>query len=152
MEKIITKKISLDKNSPPILGGVPEGRGGKKHYNNLPCLKSFRKKLRNNLTPAEAVLWRMLKDKKLDGKKFRRQHSIGKYVLDFYCPSEKLAIEFDGQGHFEGPQCQYDEKRDLFIKNYGIKILRFENKLIFESPEKILEKIKFNFANIEIGK
>ena len=57
-----------------------------------------------------------------------------------------MAIELDGQGHFEGPQCQYDEKRDLFIKNYGIKILRFENKLIFESPEKILDEIYDQFC------
>jgi len=87
----------------------------------------------------------MLQRKKLDGKKFRRQHSVGKYVLDFYCPTEKLAIELDGQGHFETPQGESDAERDIFLKSSGIKVLRFENKLLFESPERVLDEIKNNF-------
>jgi len=67
--------------------------------NNLPNLKQSRKDFRNNLTPAEIKLWKCLQNKQLDGKKFRRQHSIGSYIIDFDCPSEKIAIELDGQFH-----------------------------------------------------
>ncbi|MCK5851825.1 DUF559 domain-containing protein [bacterium] len=134
-----------NQNSPPVLGGVSEGRGGKKQINNQPYLKSYRRKLRNNLTPSEAVLWKMLQHKKLNGKKFRRQHSIDKYILDFYCPEEKLAIELDGQGHFEMAHSEHDVNRSIFLEKNGIKVLRFENKTIFESPEQVLNKIKSNF-------
>ncbi len=72
----------------------------KEQINNRPELKVFRKALRNNSTAAEATLWKMIKGKKLKGRKFRRQFSVEKFILDFYCPSEKLAIELDGAGHF----------------------------------------------------
>ncbi|EPR65653.1 N-6 DNA methylase [Cyclobacterium qasimii] len=132
-------------SSPPSQGGVAEGRGGYK-INNLPHLKTFRKELRNNLTPAEASLWTLLQNKKLDGRKFRRQHSVGNYILDFYCPSEKLAIELDGQGHFNEVQAEYDRERDLFINAFGIKVLRFENKEVFENTESVLNAIKEEFG------
>jgi len=146
-------------SSPPYKGGVPEGGGGFKNYltvpegrmgieqlNNLPHLKTFRKELRNNLTPAEATLWTLLKGKALDGRKFRRQHSVANYILDFYCPEEQLAIELDGQGHFEANQAEYDRERDLFLEAYGIKVLRFENKLVWDNPEGLLELVKGYFG------
>jgi very-short-patch-repair endonuclease len=134
-------------SSPPSQGGVPEGGGGS-NYNlsNLPHLKSFRKELRNNLTPAEACLWKLLKGKAVGNRKFRRQHSIANYILDFYCPEEHLAIELDGQGHFEENQAIYDYERDLFLKHTGIKVLRFENKLVWDNPEGLLEAIKNEFG------
>jgi len=137
-------KAEWSKSSPPDLGGVSEGRGGK--INNLPHLKTFRKQLRNNLTPAEAKLWTCLKGKQLDGRKFRRQFSVANYILDFYCPSEKLAIELDGQGHFEATQAQYDYERDLFLQHFGIKVLRFENKVVWNNLEGLLEEVKRNFG------
>lgn len=88
------------KNSPPVLGGVPNGRGGKVSINNLPHLKTFRQTLRKKLTTAEARFWKVVQNKQFEGRKFRRQHSIGNYILDFYCSSEKLAIELDGEVHF----------------------------------------------------
>lgn len=60
--------------------------------NNLRYLKGYRKRLRNHLTPAEASMWKLLQSRQIDGKKFRRQHSVGNYILDFYCPSQQLAI------------------------------------------------------------
>ena len=116
-----------------------------KNINNLPHLKTFRKELRNNLTPAEAKLWTLLKGKQLEGRKFRRQFSVANYILDFYCPSENLAIELDGQGHFEALQAQYDTERDLFLEHCGIKVLRFENKWVWDNPEGLLEEVKNNF-------
>lgn len=134
------------RDSPPYKGGVPEGWGGSERVNNLPHLKTFRKELRNNLTPAEATLWKLLQGKQLEGRKFRRQHSIANYILDFYCPGEKIAIELDGQGHFEATQAEYDHERDLFLKNFGIKVLRFENKLVWDNPEGVLEEVKKHFG------
>lgn len=118
----------------------------KKPINNLPHLKTFRKALRNNLTPAEATLWKHLKGKQLEGRKFRRQHSVGNYILDFYCPSEQLAIELDGQGHFEASQGEYDQERDLFLEYYGIRVLRFENKVIYNNLNSLLTEVKSYFG------
>ena len=108
-------------------------------------LKELRKRLRNNLTPAEATLWRMLRRKQLEGRKFRRQHSIGNYILDFYCPFEKLAIELDGQGHFTEGGYTSDKERDEYLLSLGIKVIRFENENVFNSIEGVLEVIKNNF-------
>jgi len=156
--KFVAEKPS-SQSSPPDLGGVSEGRGGqnaysarqqtkefKQHIHNLPHLKTFRKQLRKNLTPAEAILWNMLKNKQLKGRKFRRQHSVGNYILDFYCPAEKLAVELDGEVHNQITQADYDYERDLFLRMFGIKVLRFENKEVFENPEGVLAAIEREFG------
>ena len=88
----------------------------------------------------------MLKGSKLRGRKFRRQHSFNSYILDFYCSSEKLAIELDGEVHNNERAAQYDYERKLFLEYFGIKVLRFENKAVFGSPEWVLEKIESNFG------
>lgn len=136
----------ITKSSPPVLGGVSVGRGGKSQINNLPHLKAFRKNLRKNLTPAEAKFWKIVQNSNLDGRKFRRQHSIGNYILDFYCPAEKLAIELDGEGHFTDSARVCDFERRLFIEQCGVKVLRFENKRIFEDLEWVIDVIKNNFG------
>jgi very-short-patch-repair endonuclease len=117
------------------------------HYqiNNRKELKDRRRELRNNLTPAEATLWILLQRKRLEGRKFRRQHSVGYYILDFYCPAEKLAIELDGQPHFEEAQIKYDEKRTQYLNSLGITVVRFENEEVFRSPEGVLAEIKKYF-------
>ena len=114
--------------------------------NNLPKLKIFRKDLRNNLTPTEAKLWKVLQNKNLEGRKFRRQHSVGNYILDFYCPAEKLAVELDGEVHFSDTARAFDRERTLFLENCGIRVLRFENKLVFEDLEWVLGVIRNNFG------
>lgn len=114
--------------------------------NNQPNLKSFRKDLRSNLTPAEAKLWSYLQNSKLENRKFRRQHSIENYILDFYCPSEKIAIELDGDTHSTLNQKEADKTRDLFLKSIGIKVLRFENKMVFENSNSMLNTIKKEFG------
>jgi very-short-patch-repair endonuclease len=108
-------------------------------------LREKRNQLRNNGTPAEAVLWNSLKNSQLEGRKFRRQHSIENYIVDFYCVSEKLAVELDGQGHFTVHGSRYDDDRDMLLKKYGIRTLRYENELIFKSIESVLEDIKSHF-------
>ena len=90
---------------------------------NQPELKTFRTILRKRLTPAEATFWKVVQRSKLDGRKFRRQHSVGKYVLDFYCPAEKLAVELDGDVHFNEHAAIKDHERRLFLEFFGIKVM-----------------------------
>lgn len=119
----------------------------KPSIHNLPYLKTFRKALRNKLTPAEAYFWKQIQNSKFEGRKFRRQHSIGNYIVDFYCASEQLAIELDGDYHFSFTQQEKDQERDLFIAHFGIIVLRFENKQVFDNLEGVLREIKHNFKN-----
>jgi len=109
-------------------------------------MQSIRHTLRHNATSAEATLWNYLKNKQLDGRKFRRQHSIGNYVVDFYCASGKLAVELDGVGHFTSVGLENDDVRDAFMKEQGVRVLRFENRLVFEEIEYVLEKIREAFV------
>jgi very-short-patch-repair endonuclease len=109
--------------------------------------KDKRRQLRNNQTKAESFLWRYLKNKGLSGRKFRRQHSVGNYLLDFYCPYEKIAIELDGENHYSDIGYNYDVKRDQFLSEMGITVIRIENKLLFTDIESVLETIRNNFNN-----
>ncbi len=113
----------------------------KSRLHNKRELKETRKKFRRNATSAEAVLWKMLKHKQIQGLKFRRQHSVCKLILDFYCPEKKLAIELNGEYHAIPGKETLDSKRDNFLISLGIKILRFENKIVFEDPVLIIEEI-----------
>jgi very-short-patch-repair endonuclease len=108
--------------------------------------KNLRKQLRNNLTPAEAELWKHLKNGQLDGRKFRRQHGIGNYILDFYCPQEKLGIELDGRDHFTDNGFEADEKRTAYLNSLNIKIIRFENKEVFDQLQGVLKEIRQSFT------
>lgn len=113
-----------------------------KQLHNRKELESYRKALRHNLTSAEATLWIELKGKQLEGRKFRRQHSVGPYILDFYCPSEKLCIELDGAGHFTPEGVAYDKTRTEYLNRLNIRVIRFENVDVFEQMEKVLREIK----------
>ena len=108
---------------------------------NRHALKENRRNLRSNLTPAEIRLWKCLQNKQLDGLKFRRQHSIGSYIVDFYCPEERIAIELDGEVHFNSVNEQYDLQRDEYIKSLGIKVMRFKNSDVFEKIDNVLNEI-----------
>ena len=112
---------------------------------NLTSLKATREYFRKNLTGAELVLWEVLKDKKLCGRKFRRQHSIGYYIADFYCSSERLIIELDGQHHYTPEGKAKDLERDKHLEMMNIKILRFENKEVLNNLTQVLKTIKEHF-------
>ena len=103
--------------------------------------KDKRRSLRNNMPRAEVLLWSRLQRRQLLGCRFRRQYSVGVYVLDFYCPEVKLGIELDGESHFQQGAQQHDEQRRQFIENFGIKILRFLNPDVFDSLDGVLESI-----------
>jgi len=123
-------------------------RGGHKAISNLSSKKEFRRELRNNATPAEVALWKALQGKQLDGFKFRRQHSIGNYILDFFCPSANLAIELDGGQHFSKEGLEYDAIRDEFLRSVGITVVRYANNLIFENLDGVLEDIREHLRGV----
>ena len=101
--------------------------------------KDRRKELRKYLTPQEFKLWFYLKSKNI-GTKFRRQHGIGPYIVDFYCKEKNLIIELDGSQHLEARE--YDKERDLYLQTIGIKVLRFWNSEIDNNMEDVLNRIK----------
>ena len=117
----------------------------KNNIHNRKYLLERRKDLRNNSTSAEATLWKSLQKNQLNGRKFRRQHSIENYIVDFYCPSEKLIIELDGSVHIDFAIQNYDYERSRRLEDLGLKILRFENKEVFENLSEILSEIIRNF-------
>ena len=112
---------------------------------NIDKLKPVRRRLRASLTPAEATLWRILRSSGLEGRKFRRQHSIASYVADFYCPSEKLVVELDGAAHDGLAQAVRDELRTRFFESIGLQVVRVENRDVFENPDGVLAFIAQHF-------
>ena len=107
---------------------------------NLNKYKPLRKKLRNESTEEEIILWAQLKNSQL-GFKFRRQMSFGKYIVDFYCPSKKLVIEIDGSQHLQD-NLDYDNKRTKYLNSLGLKVLRVWNNDICYNLAGVLEEVK----------
>lgn len=106
---------------------------------NKSIMKDRRKELRKYSTPQEFKLWFYLKNNKL-GVKFRRQHGIGSYIVDFYCKEKNLVIEIDGSQHVS--EKGYDIERDNYIKSLDIEVLRFWNNEIDKNIKEVLKKIK----------
>ncbi len=121
----------------------PPGRGvggeGKKPLD--PELLAFVRKLRKEQTDAERLMWSLLCDRRLTGFKFRRQHLIEPYVLDFYCHEARLAIELDGGQHNQLDEQARDAKRDAFLEQQGIRVLRFWNSDVLQNTEGVLQAI-----------
>ena len=105
----------------------------------------FSRKLRKRMTPGEKILWKKLRRKKIKGVRIRRQHPIEYYIADFYCPSENLIIELDGQHHFTPEGIAKDLDRDNHLKMMNIKVLRFENKVVLNNLSQVLKTIKEHF-------
>ena len=95
--------------------------------------------LRKEMTPTEQILWEVLRRKTLAGMKFRRQHPIGRFILDFYCPQLQLAIEVDGDSHIGNEL--HDELRTEALGAYGIDVLRFRNEEVTTDLESVLSRI-----------
>ena len=114
----------------------------KKKIHNLKYLKKYRKELRGNLTNAEAYFWNQIKTRKLHNLKFRRQHSIKNYIVDYYCAQYQLIIELDGDYHNDPEQHDKDLRRDEELENMGFTLLRYENRYVFEELEHVLNDIK----------
>lgn len=103
--------------------------------------KAKRQQLRRNMTKAEFMIWQKLKGKQIEGCKFRSQYGVGQFVIDFYCPELKLAIEIDGDSHFQAGAQEYDRERQAFIESVGIRFLRFTNNEVYDNLAGVLERI-----------
>lgn len=108
---------------------------------NLEASKSRRKRLRNNSTPQEILLWSRLKGKQL-GFKFRRQHGIGHYITDFCCPERRIIIELDGSQHAGKHEQMYDEKRSEYLHMLGYTVLRFWDNEVTANIDGVLLRIE----------
>ena len=100
--------------------------------------------LRKNLTDAEKLLWRHLRDRQLDGCKFRRQHPIGKFIVDFVCVEKKLVIEVDGGQH--ATKVEADLQRSEYLRKKGYRTLRFWNNEVLQKTESVLEAVLLSLS------
>lgn len=114
--------------------------------------KEKRRRLRNKMTEAEKILWLYLRNRQINGIKFRRQYSIGGFVIDFYCPTLKLAIEVDGGIHLKEDVKAYDNEREYIIKSLGVQLIRFTNDEIINKLNRTLKIIKGKAHNILASK
>ncbi len=129
--------------SPSPLAPLPKGEG-KGHFRggfDFSGLVQTARELRKKQTPAEDVVWELLRNRNLMNLKFRRQHQIGDYVVDFYCPDHKLVVELDGAVHDTKDRQTVDRKRDGYLKSIGCNVLRFENKEVIENPDVFLSRL-----------
>ncbi len=101
----------------------------------------LRRQLRKESTDAERLLWRLLRDRQACGAKFRRQHPVGPYVLDFYCPKQRLAVEADGGQHLTVEGMARDNARTRYLEDKGIRVLRLTNLEILQNKDTVLEAI-----------
>ena len=112
-------------------------------------LRDMRKALRNSSTLAESMLWRVLQGRRAGGWKFRRQQSIGPFVLDFYCPQLRLCIELDGTSHDH--KQEYDEQRSAYLLRQGITVGRYQNEQVYCNPQSIVDDIVMRYGVREGG-
>ena len=110
----------------------------KKHRIN-PLTRIHARELRRGQTPIEERLWRELRSRQLAGMKFRRQHPIGSFIVDFYCADKRLVVEIDGDSHTD--QIKYDEKRTKWLEYQGYRVIRFTNREVLNQLSAVLEKI-----------
>ena len=99
------------------------------------------RELRKRPTSAEMLLWQLLRDRRLLGFKFRRQHQFGDYVTDFYCREARLVIECDGSAHDPSEQWHHDQTRDAYMIGQDVRVLRFTNERILNDTASVLEEI-----------
>lgn len=111
-------------------------------YFNLHKYKNRRQELRNDSTKAEIMLWAKLKNGNFLDLKFRRQHGIGRYVVDFYCTKLRLVIEIDGDSHFTEDAIEYDKIRTEYFNANRILVLRFTNTDVYKNINGVLDSIK----------
>ncbi len=100
------------------------------------------RQLRQRQTPAEEILWQLLRNRQFLGLKFRRQHQIGLFITDFYCHEAKLVIELDGGVHQEPEAGKKDRWRDEDLESLGLKVLRMRNERLLNDPEETLDLIR----------
>ena len=113
-----------------------------KHVLNDPALKHRRQELRRNQTDAERKLWGLLRNRQFHDFKVFRQYSVGPYILDFYVPALKLAIELDGGHHDLAEYRQHDTLRSDFLSRQGLRLIRFWNSDVLRDPQSVMARLE----------
>lgn len=106
-----------------------------------PAILARAREMRHPQTPAEAIVWRVLRNRQI-GFKIRRQHPIDKFIIDFYCAEAKLLIEIDGDSHFNSEQEEYDNERTKYLEELGYKVIRFTNDDVKNNIQAVVNEIK----------
>lgn len=114
---------------------MPRATRGQADYLDL------KRRLRSNMTGPETRLWSRLRARQLQGLKFRRQHGIGPYIVDFYCPEQSLVIEVDGDSHADADQILKDQLRDRYFQSLGLHVIRYINDDILKNLDGVLENL-----------
>jgi len=112
------------------------------HYGAKPVIFERAQLLRKQSTEAEEKLWKRLRNRKFEGLKFRRQHPINRFVVDFYCHEKLLVVEVDGGIHNEVEVKERDDGREEELQNFGLTIIRFTNEEVLNEMDKVLGKLK----------
>ncbi|MBI2066416.1 MAG: endonuclease domain-containing protein [Deltaproteobacteria bacterium] len=118
------------------------------HKYNNPILKPRRQRLRIKQSDAEEILWEQLRNRQILNTKFYRQYSVGPYILDFFSPACRLAVELDGAHHQIEEVRKIDEERSLFLESEDIKVIRFWNQEVLKNIEDVLTKIRKVFSSL----
>ena len=114
---------------------MPRAKRGQADYLGL------KRRLRSDMTGPEKRLWARLRARQLKGLKFRRQHGIGPYIVDFYCPEQSLVIEIDGDSHADAKQIRKDQRRDRYLQSIGLSVVRYTNDEIMKNLDGVLEDL-----------
>ena len=114
-----------------------------------PKLKQLARKLRNDSTMAEIKLWKELQNRRVYGNKFNRQKPIGDYIVDFFCNKLKLVIELDGYSHSFEDTIRKDEIKEQFLKDMGIRVLRFDDDEVMKDMTNVMSEIEGYVLNFE---
>ncbi|HMJ90094.1 MAG TPA: DUF559 domain-containing protein, partial [Candidatus Acidoferrum sp.] len=139
--------LPVGEGSEPPPATLPLGEAGVRdaqHYRGglqYSGLVERARKLRKHQTPAEEIAWELLRDRRFEGLKFRREHQINNYIADFFCSEHQLDIELDGEIHQSPEVVAKDKARDAMLRSLGFKVLRFQNQLVLEQPEEFLRQI-----------
>lgn len=128
---------------------MSDSRNDNLHKGAYGKLYEYARNLRQNETSAENLLWRNLRNRKLNGLKFRRQHPLNKFIADFYCHEKRLVIEVDGAVHDSKEAKEYDSNRTYELNETGIMVLRFRNEEILAGMSEVLKRIKEFAASID---
>lgn len=107
--------------------------------NRASTLRGYVRRLRRDQTDAERTLWMHLRDRRLNGAKFRRQHSIGRYIVDFCCLEHRIVVEVNGGHHIS--QVQVDQRRTAWLAHHGYRVLRFWDNEVLTNLDAVLQQI-----------
>lgn len=116
-------------------GSMSRAKQGQREYLDL------KRQLRVSLTEPERRLWSKLRARQLHGLKFRRQHGIGPFIVDFYCPERSLVLEIDGESHADAEQIRKDQQRDRYLESIGLRVIRYQNHDVMNNLDGVLEDL-----------